>query len=221
MNSQAAVALRSPDEVASHIARCDARFAPIIALAGVPPLAHRASNVNDRFPSLVRAITHQLLATSAATTIHQRIVETCGGAVDVHSIIAAGPAQLREAGVNNNKARAMVDLAHHVRDGRLRLERHGRMSDDEVIREMSAVRGIGTWTAQMYLMNTLARRDVWPTGDYGVRVGWSLVHGLDDTISARELEGCGTPFAGVRSSVAWYCWRATHAATLSSRRLAQ
>ncbi len=205
----------SPRDVANFIAQRDNRFEPVIALAGLPPLKRRASGVNDRFPSLVRAITHQLLATSTATTIHGRVIETCGGTVDVHSLIAAGPVQLRAAGLNNTKARAMVELAHDVRDQRLRLDRHGRMSDEEIVRDLSRVRGIGPWTAQMYLINTMARPDVWPTGDYGVRVGWSLVHGLDETISEKELVERGVRFAGVRTSVTWYCWEATHFAKLA------
>lgn len=205
----------SPQEVATYIAQRDKHFKPIIALAGPPPMKSRAAGVNDRFPSLVRAITHQLLATSAATTIHGRVVATCGGTVDVHSIINAGPEQLRAAGLNNTKARAMVELAHDIRDQRLRLERHGRMSDDDIVRDVSGVRGIGPWTAQMYLINTMARRDVWPIGDYGVRVGWSLLHGLDETISEKELRERGQRFAGVRTSVAWYCWEATHFAKLT------
>ena len=207
--------LASPHDVAEYIALRDKRFKPIIALAGPPPLRRRASNVSERFPSLVRAITHQLLATSAATTIHGRVIETCGGTVDVHSIIAAGPVQLRAAGLNNAKARAMVELAHDVRDQRLRLDRHGRMSDEEIVRDVSNVRGIGPWTAQMYLINTMARPDVWPTGDYGVRVGWSLLHGLDETISEKVLGERGNRFKGVRTSVAWYCWEATHFAKLA------
>lgn len=205
----------SPQEIADYIARRDKRFKPIIALAGLPPVKRRPAGVNDRFPSLVRAITHQLLATSAATTIHGRVIATCGGTIDVHTIIAAGPEQLRAAGLNNTKARAMVELANDVRDQRLRLERHGRMSDEEIVRDVSGVRGIGPWTAQMYLINTMARRDVWPTGDYGVRVGWSLLHGLDETISEQELRERGTRFEGVRTSVAWYCWEATHFAKLA------
>jgi 3-methyladenine DNA glycosylase/8-oxoguanine DNA glycosylase len=197
-----------PAEAAAFIAQRDRAFKAIIALAGPPPLRARAAAVDDRFPSLVRSITHQLLATSAATTIHGRVVETCGGVVDVHSVIAAGPERLRAAGLNRTKAQAMVDLAHDVRDQRVNLARHGRMSDDEVVRDVASVRGIGPWTAQMYLISTLSRPDVWPVGDYGVRVGWSLLHELDETISERDLRDAGERFVGVRTSVAWYCWEA-------------
>ena len=104
----------------------------------------------------------------------------------------------------------MVDLAEHARDGRVNLTAHGRMSDAAIIAEVTAVHGIGPWTTQMYLMHTLGRRDVWPVGDFGVRYGWSLLHGLDEMITQKELDVCGERFVGVRSDVAWYCWQAVH-----------
>ena len=104
----------------------------------------------------------------------------------------------------------MVDLAHDVRDRRVNLSRHGRMSDDEIVRDVASVRGIGPWTAQMYLISTMSRPDVWPIGDYGVRVGWTLLHGLDETISEKDLLVAGERFVGARTSVAWYCWEAVH-----------
>jgi 3-methyladenine DNA glycosylase/8-oxoguanine DNA glycosylase len=84
------------------------------------------------------------------------------------------------------------------------------MDDHEILSEVTAVRGIGPWTAHMYLMHTMARRDVWPAGDYGVRSGWSIVHDLDEIISERDLALEGDRFTGVRSAVAWYCWQAVH-----------
>ena len=197
-----------PAEVAAFIAKRDRAFRPIIAFSGPPPLRRRAAAVDDRFPSLVRSITHQLLATSAATTIHARVVDACGGVVNVNTIIAVGPEKLRAAGLNRTKAQAMVDLAHDVRDSRVNLARHGRMSDLDIVQDVASVRGIGPWTAQMYLISTMSRPDVWPIGDYGVRVGWTILHSLDETISEKDLLVAGEPFVGARTSVAWYCWEA-------------
>ncbi len=199
---------QKPADVAAFIAKRDRAFKPIIAFSGPPPLRRRAAAVDDRFPSLVRSITHQLLATSAATTIHARVVDACGGVVNVNTIISAGPAKLHAAGLNRTKAQAMVDLAHDVRDSRVNLARHGRMSDLDIVQDVASVRGIGPWTAQMYLISTMSRPDVWPIGDYGVRVGWTILHGLDETISEKELLVAGEPFVGARTSVAWYCWEA-------------
>jgi DNA-3-methyladenine glycosylase II len=166
--------------------------------------------VADRFSNLARSVTYQLLATQAANTIHQRVIDLCGGTVNPESIALAGHAQLRSVGLSNAKAAAMLDLAERVNDGRVQIARHGRMSDDDILSDVVAVRGVGPWTAQMYLMHTLARHDVWPASDLGVRNGWSLVHELDEMISVADLHREGGAFEGVRSDVAWYCWEAVH-----------
>jgi DNA-3-methyladenine glycosylase II len=166
--------------------------------------------VADRFSFLARSITYQLLATKAANTIHQRVIDVCGGTVNADSITKAGHANLRGVGLSNAKAAAMLDLAERARDGRIHLAQHGRMSDHDVLTDVVAVRGIGPWTAQMYLMHTLARHDVWPAGDLGVRNGWSLLHQLDEMVTEKDLQRHGDVFEGVRSDVAWYCWQAVH-----------
>ena len=115
---------------------------------------------------------------------------------------------LRGAGLSGAKARSIHDLAAHVADGRVRLERMGRLSDEAVILELTQVWGIGTWTAQMFLMFTLRRLDVWPVGDLGVRAGWARAHGLTEVPGPAELEVLGEVFRPYRSVAAWYCWRA-------------
>lgn len=195
----------SPAETAALIVRRDRAFKTIAANLGPPPAARRV-RVDERFATLVRSITFQLLATKAANTIHARVLDACGGRVSVESVLATGTAALRGCGLSGTKAAAMIDLAEHVADGRVRLGAHGRMSDDEVMREVTKVHGIGPWTAEMYLMFSLGRPDVWPVLDLGVRRGWSLLHGLDEMVSSQELRALGVPFAGVRSGVAWYCW---------------
>jgi 3-methyladenine DNA glycosylase/8-oxoguanine DNA glycosylase len=128
--------------------------------------------------------------------------------VSVERVLALGPDQLKTAGLSRAKAEAMVGLAEGVAANRIALASHGRMRDAEVVADVSSVRGIGPWTAQMYLMFTLARPDVWPVGDYGVRSGWTVVHGLDEIVNTVELQRAGADFEGVRSALAWYCWRA-------------
>ena len=195
--------------IAQDIVRRDPAFASIVSHAGLPP-GRRPAPVAERFPSLIRSITYQLLATAAADTIHTRVVSACGGEVSIDSVLAAGPQVLRAAGLSRTKAAAMLDLAAHARDERVKLSRHGRMTDAEIITEVTAVHGVGPWTTQMYLMHTLGRRDVWPVGDLGVRNGWSIVHGLESTISEKDLRHRGDALVGVRSDVAWYCWQAVH-----------
>jgi DNA-3-methyladenine glycosylase II len=104
----------------------------------------------------------------------------------------------------------MLDLSASALDGRLRLAQHGRMSDHDVLANVVAVRGLGPWTAQMYLMHTLARHDIWPASDLGVRAGWTMVHELDELVSINDLKSQGDVFEGTRSDVAWYCWEAVH-----------
>jgi 3-methyladenine DNA glycosylase/8-oxoguanine DNA glycosylase len=203
------VTVLSRDEVARLIVRRDKAFRDVVRHAGPPP-ARRNAHVEERFKFLVRSIVAQLLATSAANTIHARVIDACGGDVTVSSILATGPVNLKSAGLSRTKAEAMIDLAEHVQSGRIKIARHGYMDDHEITKEVTAVRGIGPWTAHMYLMHTMARRDVWPAGDYGVRNGWSIVHDLDEMISERDLALEGNRFAGVRSAVAWYCWQAVH-----------
>jgi DNA-3-methyladenine glycosylase II len=188
----------------------DRAFARVVATTPRPPAARRV-RVEDRFATLVRSITFQLLAGKAATTIHGRVREACGGVVTPDSIRRAGEARLRECGLNRVKASAMLDLADHVSSGALRLGSHGRLSDDEIVAELTAVRGIGPWTAEMYLMFTLGRPDVWPVSDLGVRVGWTKVHALDERVTPSDLREVGGRFEGFRSTVAWYCWNAVAA----------
>ncbi len=187
----------------------DDAFRALVEIVGPPP-ARRSAPVNDRFANLARSITYQLLATKAANTIHQRVVDLCGGIVTPVTIATAGHVNLRAVGLSNAKAAAMLELSSSALDGRLELARHGRMSDEAVLTNVIAVRGIGPWTAQMYLMHSLGRHDIWPASDLGVRAGWTLVHELDEIVSVNDLKAQGAAFEGVRSDVAWYCWQAVH-----------
>ena len=116
--------------------------------------------MEQRFSSLIRSVTFQLRATRAAATIHAHVENLCQLDVTPRAILALGHQRLRDAGLSNAKAAAMLDLARRTDAGALRFARHGRLSDEAVIEEITAARGVGPWTAQMYLMHTLARRDV-------------------------------------------------------------
>lgn len=161
-----------------------------------------------RFPTLVRSIIYQQLAGKAAAAIHGRVNAALKGDVAPQRLLRLSDEACQEAGLSRAKRDALRDLAEHVVDGRVDLTKHGRLSDDAVIAELVSVRGIGPWTAQMYLMHTLGRGDVWPVLDYGVRNGWSLLHRRDEMISPKELAVAGASLAPYRSSVAWYCWQA-------------
>jgi len=130
------------------------------------------------------------------------------GTVTPPNVLAASDAEFRAAGVSANKAASMRDLAARVVDGRLELDRLGRFDDDVVIAELVQGRGIGRWTAQMFLMHQLGRLDVWPTGDLGVRNGHALLFDLASPLELRALEPAADGFRPYRSVLAWYCWQA-------------
>ena len=157
----------------------------------------------------MRSITYQQLAGPAAAAIHGRLVAALGGEVTPDRLLALSAEALRSAGMSTNKAASVRDLAAKVLDGTVVLDPRGvsRESDDEVIVRLSTVRGIGRWTAEMFLIFQLRRLDVWPAGDLGVRRGYGLAWGVPMP-TARELQPLGERFRPYRSVVAWYCWRA-------------
>jgi DNA-3-methyladenine glycosylase II len=178
----------------------------LVARVGPPRL--RPPN-STNFAALTRSIVYQQLAGRAAAAIHARLLAACGGEPDPEQLLEMPEGELRAAGLSAAKTLALLDLAQHVVDGRLVLDprRLARRSDEQIVDELSAVRGIGRWTAQMFLLFQLRRLDVWPTGDFGVRRGFSLAWRVDMP-SPRQLEAAGEPFRPYRSLVAWYCWRA-------------
>ena len=132
-----------------------------------------------------------------------------GDANDPAALLALSDEVLRGVGLSRNKTLSLRDLATKVLDGTVDLDRRhlGRASDAEIVEHLSMVRGIGEWTAQMFLMFQLRRLDVWPTGDLGVRRGYGLAWRIPAP-TARELEPLGDAFRPYRSVAAWYCWRA-------------
>jgi DNA-3-methyladenine glycosylase II len=132
-----------------------------------------------------------------------------GGEVTPERLLSLPAEALRAAGLSGNKAASLQDLAAKMLAGTVVLDPAGlrRQSDTELVERLSAVRGIGKWTAEMFLMFQLRRLDVWPTGDLGVRKGFGLAWGIP-TPTPKQLEALGEPYRPYRSVVAWYCWRA-------------
>jgi DNA-3-methyladenine glycosylase II len=160
------------------------------------------------FAELARMICYQQLAGAAARTIHGRFEALVDGHPTPESVLALPDAALRGAGLSAAKAASIRDLAARVEAGDVRLARIGRLPDDEVVRELTMVRGIGRWTAEMFLMFQLGRPDVWPVDDLGVRKGYTLIYSHAAMPLARDLDPLGERFRPYRSVVAWYCWRA-------------
>lgn len=183
----------------------DPAFGPLVQRVG--PVRLRAGGETP-FAALTRSIIHQQLAGAAASTIHVRFRAALGGAVTPAAALALGTDPLRAAGLSSAKAASIIDLARRVAEGELDLDALGRLPDAEVIARLTTIRGIGPWTARMFLMFDLCRPDVWPTGDLGVRNGLGRVLGLRAMPTPKEAEWIGTGYRPWRSAVAWYCWRA-------------
>ena len=178
----------------------------LVAEAGPPKVRPPAET---HFGALVRAVVYQQLAGPAAAAIHGRLIAALGDEVTAKRLLSLPTGTLRSVGLSANKAASLQDLAAKVLDGTVVLDAAGlrRESDAEVVARLSAVRGIGKWTAEMFLMFQLRRLDVWPTGDLGVRKGFGLAWEIP-TPTAKQLEPLGDPYRPYRSVVAWYCWRA-------------
>jgi DNA-3-methyladenine glycosylase II len=188
------------------LAERDPVMRSLIALVGPPRL--RAPH-DTHFEALVRAIVYQQLAGAAAATIHGRLIGALESEVTPERILATDPTALRAAGLSGNKAASITDLSVKVLDGTVVLDpaRLAREPDEEVITQLTTVRGIGRWTAEMFLIFQLRRLDVWPVGDLGVRKGYGLAYRVPMP-APKALEVLGDPFRPYRSVAAWYCWRA-------------
>jgi DNA-3-methyladenine glycosylase II len=190
------------DEMAAR----DPVVAHLVALAG--PLTHRPRDPDGPFGALVRAIVYQQLAGRAAQAIHGRVRAAVGESLTPETLAAVPDDALRAAGLSANKLASLRDLSAKILDGSVDLTRSSRLGDDELIAALVTVRGIGRWTAEMYLMFELRRLDVWPVDDLGVRQGYGAAWNLDPSPSAKELAPLGDRFRPYRSVVARYCWAA-------------
>lgn len=190
--------------------RTDPAFGPLVKRIG--PVRLRPPR-GEPFESLAATIVYQQLAGKAAGTIHGRFVAALDGRVTPERVLAAPDTALREAGLSANKLAAIRDLATKAGSGELGLEAIGNLPDQEVVERLTRVRGIGAWTAQMFLLFDLHRPDVWPTGDLGVRNGLARVLGFDTPPTPAQTQWAGTGYRPWRSAVAWYCWRAVEVQT--------
>jgi DNA-3-methyladenine glycosylase II len=193
------------DSANAHILRVDPAYARLIEAAG--PFNPRPPD-DDAFNSLTRAIVFQQLAGAAARAIYGRFAALFDGHPRPEAILEKTTDQLRAVGLSGNKAASIADLALKATDGTVPLDRLDELSDAEIVERLSAVRGIGRWTAEMFLMFQLGRPDVWPVDDLGVRKGFAMIHGLAVPPTPKALEALGEIYRPYRSVAAWYCWRA-------------
>jgi DNA-3-methyladenine glycosylase II len=190
------------DDVADR----DPVLANLVALVG--PITQRPRDPDGHFGALVRSIVFQQLAGAAARAIHQRVRAVVDGEVTPEALTRASDEALRGAGLSAAKLASLRDLSAKVLDGSVVLDASSKRSDDDIAAGLVTVRGVGRWTAEMYLMFELRRLDVWPVDDLGVRQGYGLAWGLDAPPSPKELDPLGDRFRPYRSVVARYCWEA-------------
>ncbi len=209
----AKVGIRAAAEI---LAGRDPVLARLVSEVGLPSLPRPAET---HFATLVRSIVYQQLAGPAARAIHGRLILALDGEVTPEQMMALTPEAMRAAGLSARKAVSLQDLAAKVLDGTVVLNsrRLARESDDEIVARLSTVRGIGKWSAEIFLIFQLRRLDVWPTGDLGVRKGYGLAWQIP-TPTPKQLDLLGEPYRPYRTVVTWYSWRAAqlYAGTASS-----
>jgi DNA-3-methyladenine glycosylase II len=190
-----------------HLMRRDPRLGALIKRVG--PCALPASRTRAPFASLVRAILSQQLSGKAADTIHGRVVALVGGIEQLTpaALLTVESDALRAAGVSRPKISYLCDLAERVIDGRLDLDALEHQTDDEVIAAITAVKGLGRWSAEMFLMFRLNRPDIFPVADLGIVKGVQKLLGLKRRPAPRTMMRAAEVWRPYRSVAAWYLWR--------------
>jgi DNA-3-methyladenine glycosylase II len=187
-----------------HLSRSDPVMRDVIRKAGPFNLRLR----NDRFHSLVFSILAQQISSKAARAIREKLLARLAPRrLSPEGILELELDDLRAVGLSKQKATYILDLAKRLAAGELQLNRMGRLSDEAIIESLVQVKGIGVWTAQMFLIFSLGRLDVFPHSDFGVRSAIKNLYGLDDLPdreTSNRIAETWRPYASIGS---WYCWR--------------
>jgi DNA-3-methyladenine glycosylase II len=198
------VAKFNGNDFLSHFRKRDPVIARAIERVGPCTLKPR----RDRFGMLVRSIISQQISTSAARSILARVTALMGeGGIRAETLRSLSADQLRTAGVSPQKVGYLHDLAEKVASGAVRLDRIGRLPDEQVIEQLTQVKGVGRWTAQMFLIFSLGRPDVFPHDDLGVRSAIKRLYGLDELPDKQTSLAIGARWSPYASVASWYCWR--------------
>jgi DNA-3-methyladenine glycosylase II len=201
---------RREDPGIAHLRGADPVLAAVIEEVGVDGLGDpRAGRPQDHYGALVRSIVGQQLSTRAAIAIYGRLTDRFGGRTPTpEEVLADDPDELRvAAGLSHAKVRYLRSLAEHVVDGTLELEKLDSLPDDDVIAELVAVRGIGTWSAHMFLMFHLQRPDILPVGDLGIRRAFMVRYGLPKLPDPATMEQIAEPWRPYRTLACRFLWR--------------
>jgi DNA-3-methyladenine glycosylase II len=192
------------DQARRHLARRDPVMRDLMRVHGVCGLSTRQHT--DPFTALIQAIVSQQLSTKAAATIGARVMALCGGVPTPDALEALTDAELRAAGLSGQKTRYMRDLSRRVLDGSLPLAEIEELDDEAVITSLMAVKGIGRWTAEMFLIFRLQRPDVFPIGDLGIIKAVQQNYRLRRLPSPKRLAEIGEHWRPYRSVACWYLW---------------
>ncbi len=190
-------------EAATHLRQADAHWAPLIDRVG--PCLIRPQK--DRFGTLVRAIIGQQISSKAATSIDAKLKALAGAKHTPKPLLALGETGLRSVGLSGVKARYVLNLAEAVELGTVPLASAHKWDDQEVVARLTSIKGIGVWTAEMFLIFSLARPDVFPVGDLGVRSALRDRLGLPDLPKPSACVPLGEPWRPFRSIASWYLWK--------------
>ena len=196
----------------AEVAGRDPVMAALVERVGPVRLTATRRSEDGYFAELAESIAYQQLAGKAAAAIWARFRALVEGDLTPEAVLALPEPAMRSAGLSGAKAASIRDLAAKVADGTVPLGGIHRLPDDDIVDRLVAVRGIGRWTAEMFLIFTLRRLDVWPVHDYGVRKGWTVAYGLAAPPTPKELVALGERFRPYRTIAALYCWRAVDTA---------
>lgn len=193
----------------NHLTQADPRLGAAMERVAEFPDFSKASRRFSNFHYLCRSIIYQQLAGAAARAIYERVRGLTPGDSfpDVRELLALSTEELRGAGLSGNKVLALSDLAARVHSGSLRLGGLGRLPDEEIVRRLTVVRGIGVWTAQMFLLFKLARLDVMPATDLGVREGLRRLDRLEERPTPKAVLERSEVWKPLRSVSSWVLWR--------------
>ncbi len=196
----------SIEAAAQILAGRDPVLARLVDEVGLPSLPPPTETL---FATLVRSIVYQQLAGAAAGAIHRRLILALEGEVTPERMLTLTPETMRAVGLSGRKAATLLDLSSKILDGTVSLDPQvlARESNDEIVARLTTVRGIGKWSAEIFLIFQLGRLDVWPTGDLAIRRGYGLAWGIP-TPTPRQLDLLGEPYRPYRTVLAWYSWRA-------------
>lgn len=195
-----------------HLKKADPTLRRVIERVGPCRFELRADG--EHFDHLARAIVYQQLAGKAAAAIHGRLLGLYGNRPPTPAELIATPSpRLRRAGLSRQKLAYLKDLARHVHTGKLPLDDVHALADEEIIAALTEVKGVGVWTAQMFLMFRLGRPDVLPVLDFGIRNAIRVAYGLRKMPKSAQMERIAAPWRPYRTVACWYLWRSLDTAT--------